>query len=318
VQFVSADVSQMSRLSEVNIENASNIAFENIEFRADSKSEAFWDRYVVRVAKSTDIDFSNSVFSGGNNMQNAGLIGLYVDGSSGVEVTDSEFTNTTRGAIFSNSEDLTVQGNTLHNLQSDGFNFVGVKDVLIDQNKFTDFYPLEGDHADYIQFWLAGARQGSENVIISNNFMAQSEGDRVQGIFITDTNEHTNTNFTIENNLVYQSGYHGITVAGIDGLVLKNNTVISSDNSRDTWIKVSDAIDANISNNISNKFLLDDQNSLNVAENSLVNRGSAGALTYADLFKNAINAYSDDPTLFLLKAEVPNGADMDILVNKQV
>lgn len=310
VKIISADANNPTRLARINIENSSNVSFDNIEFRADSNSEAYWDRYVVRVAGSTDVDFSASVFSGGEGMQNSDLIGLFVDNSNKVDVTGSEFTNTARGAIFSNSNELNVEGNNIHNIQSDGFNFVGVTDVLIDKNTFGDFYPKEGDHADYIQFWLSGAKQGSENVTISNNFMAQSGGGRVQGIFITNTDEFTNTNFVIENNAVYQSGYHGISVSGVEGLIIQDNSVISSDDGRDTWIKVGNAENAQILNNITNNILLDESAEIVSEGNIIAKPDGVRGVSYGDLFQGALIPETSDPNSFLRLAGINVGADM--------
>jgi len=313
VRIVSADVENPTRMAKINITGSSNISFESIEFRADSNSEAYWNQYVVRVSGSDNVQFSGSEFSGGEGMQNSGLIGLYVDSSENVSVKDSEFTNTARGAIFSNTNGIKVEGNNVHNLQTDGFNFVGVTDVLIDKNTFGDFYPQEGDHADYIQFWLVGAKQDTENVTIRNNFMAQSGGDRVQGIFITGTDEFTNKNFVIENNSVFQSGYHGISISSVEDLMIQNNTVISSDDGRDTWIKVGNATNAQILNNITNLVLLDAENTVVSEGNIIAKPDGIRGTAYTDLFKGVLVADSSDPNLFLTLAEINAGADISEL-----
>ncbi len=315
VSISSLDPLNPARLADVNLAGSANFVFEDIEFRADSNAEAFWGQYIVRVESSTDISFTNSSFEGGPGMMNEGLFGLYVNKSSGIEVTGSEFTNTERGALITESDNLIISGNYIHDLQSDGFDFVGVQDVAIDGNTFESFYPVEGDHADFIQFWLVGSAEGTENIQITNNLMTQSDGLPVQGIFITGSDTLPNNNFVIENNVISQSAYHGITVMGVDGLELNNNTVLSSvGEAKDTWIMLNGVTNGSVENNIATAYIDEDSTNITYANNIVADEAGVNGPTYAELFGNQITQTSNNLALFELQAEIGAGADIHAIM----
>ncbi|WP_025899917.1 right-handed parallel beta-helix repeat-containing protein [Sneathiella glossodoripedis] len=311
ISISSLDPADPARFADVNISGSSNISFADIEFRADNSSEAFWGTHVVRVDGSSAISFEGSTFAGGPGMMNEGLFGLYVNHSSGVTVHSSEFTNTERGAMFSESDNLDIRGNYVHDLQSDGFDFSGVQNVVIDGNNFESFYPVEGDHADFIQFWLVGSDEGTENIQISNNFMAQGAGLPVQGIFITGSDTLANTNFSIENNVINQSAYHGITVMGVDGLELNNNTVLSSvGEQRDTWIMLESVTNGTVANNISTAFVEQNSSGISYENNLIADEAGFNGATYSELFQGHITQNSNNVELFELQGDVGAGADV--------
>jgi len=193
--------------------------------------------------------------------------------------------------------------------------FVAVQDVLIEGNKFTDFYPADGDHADYIQFWSAGAAHSSKNVVIRDNFMTQSGGDSVQGIFIKDEGGLGYQNFLIENNVVYQSGYHGITVGSVDGLQIKGNTVLSTvDTSKDTWIQVFDSENVSVTDNVATEYKIENDGSVVLSNNVVAEPGGDFGPYYEGLFAKALTGDVSDYEDFILNQNIDAGANVTAIM----
>ncbi|MFN3938894.1 MAG: right-handed parallel beta-helix repeat-containing protein, partial [Gemmobacter sp.] len=115
-------------------------------------------------------------------------------------------------------------------------NFADVQGVLIENNYIHDFRlsPLSGDHPDMIQFWTTGTTEASTDIIIRNNTLDIGDGNWTQSIFMR--NELVDTgkagaemfyrNVLIENNTIYNSHLHGITVGETKGLIIRDNSVL--------------------------------------------------------------------------------------------
>ncbi len=311
IVITSADLNNQARLSDLHIDGSSNLTFDAIDFVANSASEVGY--FIVDVDDSSNISFKNSLFGmGTEDLRDSGKIGISVADSNNISISENEFTWLTRGAGFDNVDGLEVNKNYIHNLRSDGFNFVAVKNTNIINNEFYDMHPSEGDHPDYIQFWTTGAPTGSSNVLISGNFMAQSGGGDSQGIFIKDEDNVGHSNFIIENNIIYQSAYNGIAVSGIDGLVLRENTVVSTAELEEKlWIIVYDAENAVVERNLTNKLLLDENiPSLN---NIIV---SMDEENYSVWFRAPLNAATNEISDFQILQEFEAGANVDRLLSQ--
>src|SRR3546814_1216488 len=71
-----------------------------------------------------------------------------------------------RGAVFNGVQNISLTGNNVYGIRSDGFNFVQVQDVKVIGNSLKAFSPAAGDHADAIQFWTTGSTVASKNIEI--------------------------------------------------------------------------------------------------------------------------------------------------------
>ncbi|MCG8491219.1 MAG: right-handed parallel beta-helix repeat-containing protein [Sneathiellales bacterium] len=318
VTITSADLDNPARISGLNIGGASNIDFENLRFEANETDALSlnWGRYVVRVDNSSDINFGNSDFGGvTENMMHENIIALYVDDSQDIGVTGSDFHNIYKGAIFSHSDDIVASGNTLHDIRSDGFDFIGVQGVLIEKNSFSDFYHNDVDHSDYIQFWSTGATRQSTDVVIRDNFMVQGDGLDAQAIFIRDGDGLGYTNFTIENNLIYQSGYHGISVGGVDGLTIRGNTVLSTvEQGKPTWISVNSSDNYVIENNIASKLDYEESHNFSVEGNIVAPLGGDYGEYFEGLFGDPLTPNTTSFDDFIVDPTLNAGADMNALI----
>ena len=316
VSITSADPDNPARLDEITISNSSNISMTGLIVTSDDGPVAAWGEHIFRVDNSANIDLSGNSFVGRPGAQSEGFIGLFIVGSDGVNLSDNEFTNLYRGAVMLNSDNLLLTDNVLHNLGTDAFDFSGVQQVTIEGNRFTELHPVGGDHADYIQFWTAGAIRPTTDIVIRNNFMAQSVGESSQAIFFGNEDDIPYENIVIENNLVYQSGYHGITVYDAVGVEVRDNTVIShTETDRKTSIRLFDVQNSTVESNISNTVYV--SGAQNVETGNIVTElvGQIGNLSYPDVFARALGRYTDHPLDFEVLPTINAGADLSLLLH---
>ena len=88
------------------------------------------------------------------------------------------------GAGFGRSTDITVTGNDFHDIRTDGLTLGSVARVLVEDNTFRDFHPLDGDHPDMIQVWNQGGVMDLEDITTQANTFDRGSGGNVQTLFI--------------------------------------------------------------------------------------------------------------------------------------
>lgn len=149
---------------------------------------------------------------------------------------NSEIREFYRGLVVGEGTDITITGNDLHELRSDGMNFVKATGLRVEGNVIRDFKRSfrSKDHADMIQFWSMNADYPTTDVVIRRNFLTVGRGDHTQSIFIR--NEAVDAqgggpsmfyrDILIEENLILNNHFHGITVGETDGLIIRRNTLI--------------------------------------------------------------------------------------------
>jgi hypothetical protein len=171
-------------------------------------------------------------------------------------------------------------------MRTDGMNFANVQRIVIDGNKFSDFFVGEGDHPDAIQFWTAGTKQASSNIIIRNNQIFQGRGAGTQGIFLTDqVGTLPYQNVRIENNLLYvYDGYNGIMVGHGRGVEIIGNSVLSEtrDNQK-YWIRLDRVEGVTLRNNVADSFVNQNNKSLTMDNNIFLDARTSAAGRIRDL-----------------------------------
>ena len=243
VTIASADPAKPAVLTGLDLRGAGNLTFDGILFDYTFKEgDNIWKR-PFSVVDSDHITIRNSVFDGdlarGVSEVDDGLgwaFGLAFRQSSNILVENNEVYNFYRGMVFSGS-DITVRDNELHSLRMDGMNFSKVSGVLIENNHLHNFVRSadKADHADMIQFWTNGATEPSTDITIRGNILDVGEGNSTQSIFMRNEEvdrgrageEMFYRNILIEDNVIINGHLHGITVGETDGLVIRNNTVVS-------------------------------------------------------------------------------------------
>jgi Ca2+-binding RTX toxin-like protein len=260
VTIRSADPLNMARLTGLDIRGSENIRIVGLSIgRAMTPREQDHGR-IVSVRDSEDIEFEGLRIHGSldGDPRNDGY-GIYVGDSERVSVRGSTFTELARGAVFSDSSNLVLEGNSFDTLRTDGLNFAEVTDVLIKDNRFTNFFPKRDDHSDAIQFFTHGTKRASFDITITGNQIFVGHGEGPQGIFLHDeTRRMPFKNVTIDNNLVYGADlYHGIAVLGGEQVSITNNTVVSrTDDGRNHWINIDRVAGATISKNVADVVLI--------------------------------------------------------------
>ena len=288
---------------------SSNIAIKAVDVgRAMTPREQDFGK-MVSVLNSQNVTLDGVKFHGtlNNNPRDDGW-GLVVSDSQNVRVTNSDFTELNRGAVFQRSDQLLVEGNNFHNIRSDGADFTAVRSVMLKDNQFRDFYFSPGDHPDAIQFWTQGQTRASSDIVITGNQVFQGKGLALQGLHMRDeVGTMPFKNVTIDNNLLYANDlWHGIHVDHGIGISITNNTVVSrTTDSPFFWIKVENVAGVTIQKNVTDMVIADDRVSgasisgnvelrFNAAGIAMVpNLNHGAATTVADLLVNGYGYHPD-------------------------
>lgn len=216
-------------LGRLRIAGSSNIGFSGLTFHLDLAPEEKRSLPAILIQDSSGISFHRVHIHGSldGDPGNDGY-GMRVIGSQDISLTGSRMEQLGKGAVFIKTSGIEVSNNDIHDIRSDGLDFAQASSVVIDGNRFRDFYPVKGDHADGIQFLTKGMNAPSTDIRITNNVLMQGKGLGMQGIFIKDeTKVLPYRDVLIANNLVYINTYNGIAVANGRDVKVTGNTVLS-------------------------------------------------------------------------------------------
>jgi hypothetical protein len=287
VMLISASTANPARIETLTVNAVSHLSIKSLHIgRALNPGEA---NYAIfgnfRTVSSVTLD---DVFVRGsmdNNPVNDGNGLNFVD-SRNVTVKASRFEQLGRGLSASGSTDIAFNSNVFRAMRTDGMNFANVQRITIDGNKFSDFFVGEGDHPDAIQFWTAGTKQASSNIIIRNNQIFQGRGAGTQGIFLTDqVGTLPYQDVRIENNLLYvYDGYNGIMVGHGRGVEIIGNSVLSEtrDNQK-FWIRLDRVEGVTLRNNVADSFVNQNNKSLTMDNNIFLDTRTSAAARIRDL-----------------------------------
>jgi len=236
VTIQSADPNAMASFSSVKINQSSNITFDTIDFDYNHSSGDYLFQSPFTVNASSSIAFHNSVFDG-DIVSGAGTgMGLKITHSNNVDVVNTEFKSWFKGVFATNSDGVSVTDSDIHSIRSDGLVFDNVDNITVERNYLHDFGAATGanDHRDMIQVQRANG-SGSDNIIIRDNVFDMGNGDNTQTIWMGGDGKDVNDpnvmhhNVLIEGNTIYNGHYHGISLYGIDGLTITQNSVLHVD-----------------------------------------------------------------------------------------
>ena len=295
VTIVSASSTSQAHMDRLAIDGVTNLVVKRVDIGSAPISGEV-ARYVAQVTHSRNITLDTVHIHGkidGNPTNDRS--GLAVRWSDTVKVINSDFEDLLRGAWAQRSKNVQFIGNSFEHIRMDGLAASAVNNILIDGNKFTNFHRLSVDHSDAIQFWSTGETTASKDIVIRNNQVLQGSGTAMQGIFMRDeTGKLPYERVTIENNLVYESGYaNGITVMGGKSIAMKGNTVISrtGDTGPATKIRLENIAGGTISKNVTDMFY---------------KVGGLSGITYADNI-----SLVDSPNYTAKLADISLGATAD-------
>lgn len=279
VTILSKDSENPAIIKDINIVNSDGFTFQGLTLSPDEGGQ-----FAYRVYESKNIKFSNLDVHGSLNDNPQGdSSGLSIMKSQNIVVENSEFYELRRGVGVAGSEGVVIEGNKFHDLQTDGVMVSDTSGIRISGNEFSDFFPVDGDHPDAIQFLTKGTTKASENIVIEGNVMWRGEGDAMQGIFMRDeVGTLAYKNVTISNNLLVGTGYQGITVGHGENLNITGNELVSYEGKTNvTWILIKNAVNVIAQDNAAIQYGFDNVTNLTQAGNVInvaVSDGGAAIL----------------------------------------
>ena len=264
VTLKSANPARDAVFSELRIHQSSNIFIDDVEIgRSLRPGEALWTQPAY-ISSSHNLGFIGVTVHGSldNNAWNDGW-GLRFSDVRNVSVINSTFRQLNIAIHTEHSSNLLFSGNKVSEVR-EGFDFNSSHYVTLAGNSFTAFQPwiAYGDHPDSIQVWNYGANEGSSHFLIRDNVMLQGNNG-TQGIFVRaeDPNPaYRHSDFVVENNLYSGASRLGISLSGVDGATIRDNTVTTSPAGNPGWdaaILLTDTSAALVERNISPLILRD-------------------------------------------------------------
>lgn len=212
--------------------------------------------YLVSIVASQDVLIQRLRISAPGGAERGREYGIMIRGSDRVRVSDCQISGTRYGIGILHSRSISLKGNELHGLQTDGIRGGGVDNLVISENVIGDFEPKPTDHPDGIQLWSTNEKLPAKHITISSNLIVRNRGGIIQGIFIRDTQRQIPfEDVDIRDNLVIGSMYNGIALAGVTRGTIANNEVIAYPDMK-SWIRLSDAQSVDLTDNQAGQFLL--------------------------------------------------------------
>ncbi|QHL90113.1 hypothetical protein GVO57_03785 [Sphingomonas changnyeongensis] len=259
VTLQSRDAARPARLNGVAVSASANLVFRQLDIgRALAPGEPDFTQ-LSTVTDSRAVRFDRIFFHGSRDGTPANdAWGLYVVGSSGIEIAGSRFEELMRAYIFDRSSDIAVIGNSFRLIRSDAGDFAAVDRVVVRGNSYRDFMPRADDHPDAIQFWTNGQQRGSSDILIEDNVIMQGDGVGPQGIFIRDEQKrYPYRNLVIRNNLIYtEDQWEGISVEGAADVEVSGNSVLSPlDRQKQAWIRLENVGRATVTGNVTVRYV---------------------------------------------------------------
>lgn len=284
VTIKSADPDSPATITDLYVRNSNGLAFSDLKFAANSTAKQF----PFEVREASNISFDKSEFTGPPGDAGHQVQAMIIRTSTNVSVTNSEFHNTWNALSHMDSNGVTITGNSFYNIREDGVRGGGTSNLVISNNKFTDFHPVGDDHPDGIQLWTTNTTKAASNITISNNVIERGDGAIYQGIFIQDSSNQLNyQNLVVTKNLVVGSMWNGIYVHNVASGAVTENRVIGFTDQRN-WISVqSTSGKVVVADNEANRFLFDD--TIKLATNNTVN-ALVSAATADDLVLDLIGS----------------------------
>ncbi|HEY0276328.1 MAG TPA: right-handed parallel beta-helix repeat-containing protein, partial [Paenirhodobacter sp.] len=258
VTILSADPAHPARFTALAVINTGNIVLDGLyidySFRTGDQG---WQKN-SELRGVTDVTLRNTVFDGdvarGLSINDDGygyLVALGIRDSRNVTVANNRIFRFAGGIQTGHSQNVTIRGNDISGLRIDGMQFTNVQDILIEGNYVHDFRapPTTWDHRDMIQFWTARTDTPSARITIRSNVLFAGGGDFTQSIFMGNERvandgagrEMYYRDVTIEDNVIVNAHFHGISPGASEGLTIRRNTLIQNpaakgpDNNPSLW-----------------------------------------------------------------------------------
>ncbi|WP_372936977.1 T9SS type A sorting domain-containing protein [Seonamhaeicola sp.] len=235
---------QQAVLNKIQINNCNHITFEDIKFDASSQSFSKEEYIVVGDTNTSYITLNNCLVQSAADSSTWTQSDWYANSASGVEFRGGNITLTNNTffnlyhAVELRGDNTLMQNNIIENFAGDAIRGLGSYSVYENntiKNCFIEDYAI--NHDDAFQVYKLSGDYMVTNVVFRNNKIIIFEnpsqfvldnnliGNSMQGIIITDGSAE---GWVVENNLVVNNHYHGISLYGAQNCRIQNNTVIQS------------------------------------------------------------------------------------------
>ena len=243
VTLRAADPAAPARFSGLDLRGVTDITLEGLTFAYRYKpGDPLWAAPFA-VTDSQNVTLRHCLFAGdlvtsgpAADQGYAAGVGLAVDHATDLVIDGNRFVTFFRGLTVSDSDRVTVSGNDVSGIRSDGMDFVADQGLLVADNVLHDFQTAAAsdDHPDMIQFWTAGTTRPTRDVVIRDNVLNAGLGSWTQSILMGNEMvaggqagpEMRYRNITITGNVILNAHLHGISVGEADGVRIAHNTLI--------------------------------------------------------------------------------------------
>ncbi len=276
VTIKSLDSDNPAVFDTLKLNMSSNIAVDGVTFSSGNADRASYLSDIF-ITYSDNIAIRNSVLKGIAMQYDDGKVyvgedAVKVRATNGFVFENNEVSNYRFGIQVTESQNISIRDNDIHDMQADGLQFGGVQDVEISGNYIHDFLgsAMFRNHTDMIQFYTTGTTKASANISITNNVLDSGTGSWTQAIFMgNEAVARGNAalyyeNVLIAGNTIHNNTWHGITTYEVKGLqILGNHLKMDSaakhlEFSNDgIYIIVADkSSDVTVDGNLADKFLV--------------------------------------------------------------
>ena len=260
VTISAADMLSPPMFSSITLHDVSGLNLTNVKVEFGA-ANAPLTTYAVEINRGADIKISNAeILSAANGVAGDDAYGVFIRNSAGVRIENSVVHDVYRGVAALASDDVTIAGNSITRVGSDGIIAGGVLRMTIASNYFADFDIIDPKlhHPDAIQIWSRNSARANSNVTVRGNLIRRGNGDPSQGIFVN-TPETETAGLLIEENVVEQSMGQGIFVLNAVNAIIRKNTVLPVDYRVDApGLEIrSPSRNITVSGNIASAFRLD-------------------------------------------------------------
>lgn len=187
----------------------------------------------VSVAKSSGVAIDGGIVTGEGRRY-----AVDIRDAQKIRIANMRISGAMRGIVVSKSRDVTLIGNVLDGLRSDGINIALSHQVRVEANQCRNFRPQmpefddagvmirDGDHPDCIQAWSRPTAPPTSDLVIVNNV---AEG-HMQGVFLGNhvrngVDDGGFDRVEIRGNRMKLSMPNGIAAAGLRGAVIRDNVI---------------------------------------------------------------------------------------------
>ncbi|WP_292960603.1 right-handed parallel beta-helix repeat-containing protein [Novosphingobium sp. UBA1939] len=260
ISISSADSENPAKIVSFSIKSSSGISFSDVEMTPKTDG----GNYSLSVNASNNISFDHVKVSGPEGSAGYDITPFIIRNSTNVSVTNSEFTHLWHGINLLDNTGVTVGDNYFHDIRTDGVRGGGNSDMTINNNYFTDFHPIAGDHPDAIQLWTGNTTASAHDIVISDNVVYAGTGEAIQGIFVRDqVGSLPYQNVTVTGNVVVGGLGNGIALDHIAGGTVNGNLVAGLGDST-SWLRVQNSSDVTVSDNSATTYNMDDASNTHV------------------------------------------------------